>query len=249
MFSFSLKSLKWTDLKGGKEQAISPEYLYRIEPDGKDKYRVGYLERASDEPIQYATGFASVKAAKNWVQHTHHPEKMAAWLHDDTGIINRTLSWFGVAKPKPTFNDYTTQLGCHYEEVSEMIEAQNGCRTIQSNMMSCLGDELKDQYVNDPRPIHETLADDPQQTNDLEELDALCDQIVTALGTGYMKGYDMIGAMIEVNRSNWSKFENGKPVLKDNGKIAKGKYFTEPDLRPYLGLNYNEAKHGYEVDG
>lgn len=37
-------------------------------------------------------------------------------------------------------------------------------------------------------------------------LDALCDQIVTALGVGYMMGFDMEGALAEVNRSNYTKF-------------------------------------------
>lgn len=66
-------------------------------------------------------------------------------------------------------------------------------------------------------------------------LDALCDQIVTAIGVGYMAGFDMAGALREVIRSNASKFENGKPLFDENGKIRKGKDYTPPELAQFVG--------------
>ena len=66
-------------------------------------------------------------------------------------------------------------------------------------------------------------------------MDALCDQLVTICGVGYMLGFDMLGALAEVNRSNFSKFENGKPVFNEQGKIVKGKHYSKPDLKPFLG--------------
>lgn len=63
---------------------------------------------------------------------------------------------------------------------------------------------------------------------------ACCDQIVTALGVGYMFGFDMQLALAEVVRSNWSKFENGKPVFDDNGKIKKGVNYTPPQLGEFI---------------
>ena len=68
-----------------------------------------------------------------------------------------------------------------------------------------------------------------------ELLDALSDQLVTICGVGYMLGFDMLGALAEVNRSNFSKFENGKPVFNEQGKIVKGKHYSKPDLKPFLG--------------
>ena len=65
-------------------------------------------------------------------------------------------------------------------------------------------------------------------------LDALADGIVTATGMAHMAGMDIVGALGEVNRSNWSKFEDGKPVFNENGKIAKGKDYSKPELKPYL---------------
>jgi predicted HAD superfamily Cof-like phosphohydrolase len=68
----------------------------------------------------------------------------------------------------------------------------------------------------------------------VELLDALCDQIVTAVGVAYMMGMDIEGALAEVNRSNWSKFEGGVPVFNEQGKIAKGVEYTPPELSDYI---------------
>lgn len=49
-------------------------------------------------------------------------------------------------------------------------------------------------------------------------------------------GMDWEGALKEVNRSNYSKFDNeGKPIFLANGKIAKSSNYTPPNfLLPYL---------------
>ncbi len=38
-------------------------------------------------------------------------------------MIKRILNWFQAAKPQPSAKDVMTQIGCHFEEVSEMAEA------------------------------------------------------------------------------------------------------------------------------
>lgn len=65
-------------------------------------------------------------------------------------------------------------------------------------------------------------------------LDALADQIVTATGVGTFLGMNVPGALAEVNRSNYSKFEDGEPVFNENKKVMKGKDYTPPDLTPYI---------------
>ena len=48
-----------------------------------------------------------------------------------------------------------------------------------------------------------------------------------------MLGYDMDAAIDEVDRSNWSKFdEDGKPIFNENGKVMKGPNYTKPKLKP-----------------
>ena len=38
----------------------------------------------------------------------------------------------------------------------------------------------------------------------------------------------------EVHRSNMSKLENGKPIYKSNGKVAKSSTYFKPDLKSIL---------------
>ncbi|AFR51993.1 hypothetical protein ECBP1_0042 [Escherichia phage ECBP1] len=74
----------------------------------------------------------------------------------------------------------------------------------------------------------------PANSNRLALLDSLADQIVTATGVGTFLGMNVPGALAEVNRSNYSKFEDGEPVFNGNMKVMKGKDYTPPDLTPYI---------------
>lgn len=74
----------------------------------------------------------------------------------------------------------------------------------------------------------------PEDANRLALLDALADQIVTATGVGTFLGMNVPGALAEVNRSNYSKFEDGEPIFNENRKVMKGKDYTPPDLTPYI---------------
>ena len=134
--------------------------------------------------------------------------------------ITATKKWFELAVPNPTEDNKRSQVGCHLEEVAEMAEAF-GLEELQK-YTHLWGDNFKENLVPLPEANRKAL------------LDALCDQIVTAVGVGHMYGMDIIGALNEVNSSNFSKFVDGKPVFKPNGKIAKGKNFVEPNLEPYL---------------
>ena len=69
----------------------------------------------------------------------------------------------------------------------------------------------------------------------IDLLDSLADQIVTATGVGTFLGMDVPGALSEVNRSNYSKFdEDGNPIFNENQKVMKGPHYTKPNLKPYI---------------
>lgn len=142
--------------------------------------------------------------------------------------IEQILDWFKAAVPNPTDENLCVQVGCHYEEIGEMAgvlmdddaEYETGyCAKIYKEAR----EEEKGFFIG--------LNKDEKT----ELLDALCDQIVTAIGVGYMAGFDMAGALQEVIRSNASKFENGKPLFDENGKIRKGKDYTPPELARFVG--------------
>ena len=142
-------------------------------------------------------------------------------------MIHSIKEWFKAAKPNPSTADVCVQIGCHYEEVSEMsaalcdddvaCELADTALLYKMNTNWCIG------------AIEELSADAR-----VELLDALCDQIITAVGVAYMMGMDIEGALAEVNRSNWSKFEGGVPVFNAQGKIAKGAEYTPPELSDYI---------------
>ena len=142
-------------------------------------------------------------------------------------MIHNIIEWFKAAKPNPSTADACVQIGCHYEEVSEM-----GAALCDYDVACELADTALLYKMNPNWYIGaiEELSADAR----VELLDSLCDQIVTAVGVAYMMGMDIEGALAEVNRSNWSKFEGGVPVFNEQGKIAKGVEYTPPELSDYI---------------
>lgn len=139
--------------------------------------------------------------------------------------IEKTLEWFNAAIPEPTQETLCIQIGCHLEEVGEMLDAMD-----MSEWSIDIYDVAND-FKNKRECFYNLVAKD---INKKELLDALCDQIVTAVGVAYMMGFDIVGALNEVNRSNFSKFEDGIPVFDANGKIGKGRDYSRPELEPFI---------------
>lgn len=141
------------------------------------------------------------------------------------------LSFFTRAVPRPTSKNLNTQIGCHFEEVNEMM-AELDSRDKESA-------EILRQAMF---AVHK-LAEHAKQgsnysihpENRINYLDALCDQIVTAVGCAHMSNMNIIGGFIETNRSNLSKFgEDGQPIFNENMKVIKGPNYTQSDLTPFV---------------
>lgn len=151
--------------------------------------------------------------------------------HTDT--VHRIVEWFRTAKPEPTVKNILTQLGCHLEEIEEMIAALDNADSGLAHELRDASSTLKsidvDQYATEVQTMM-------SEWDKVELLDSLCDQIVTAIGTAYDFGFDIEGALKEVAASNESKFEDGKPVFDENMKIIKGKNYFKPDLTKYVGI-------------
>lgn len=131
------------------------------------------------------------------------------------------LEWFKRAVPNPTDKNRAVQIGVHFEEVAEMGHA--------------IRDAVLDACLHSIAEFYKTEGG--VSVNDVDHaelLDALCDQIVTAIGVAHMFGLDIAGALTEVNASNWSKFVEGQPQFDSNGKIAKGPGYFKPDLSKFL---------------
>jgi hypothetical protein len=145
--------------------------------------------------------------------------------------IEKVIDWFKAAKPNPTEKDKATQIGAHFEEVSEMMWALS-CNNIANKTY-----EVSQEFYACSAIDKDIDGEDIELPKnwEIDLLDSLCDQIVTAIGVGYMMGFDMVGALKEVNLSNWSKFdENGNPIFNENGKIVKGENYFKPDLAKFV---------------
>lgn len=131
--------------------------------------------------------------------------------------------WHKRARPEPDAAQFNVQLGCHLEEIVEM------CKTLE--FKTELGTAVRIgrlfEQLEELSALLKTNALPVRVTNRKEFLDALADQIVTAVGTGHCTGMNVPEAARRVDGSNWSKFIDGYPVFDENGKIAKG-----PDYKP-----------------
>lgn len=148
-----------------------------------------------------------------------------------TDIITQTKKWFEIAVPNPTSKNISTQIGCHLEEVVEMLDV---LQTKYPGYKNKLDDARKHLRFISNLLKQEEDSFFIKEEDRKELLDSLADQIVTATGVGTFLGMNVPGALAEVNRSNYSKFEDGEPVFNENKKVMKGKDYTPPDLSPYI---------------
>lgn len=143
--------------------------------------------------------------------------------------LENTRQWFEIAVPNPTSKNISTQIGCHLEEVEEMLQTIYPNGSYDAELLQRAQDAITNLANHMKRKVDAYHID---VSTDL--LDALADQIVTATGVGTFLGMNVPGALAEVNRSNYSKFEDGEPVFNENKKVMKGKDYTPPDLTHYI---------------
>lgn len=136
-------------------------------------------------------------------------------------------TWHKLARPKPTDKDFQVQLGCHFEEVAEMLEA-----------IGSVSDEEFDLQLQNLYTLLEEVGGKLKRhqaavgiINPEMFIDSIADQVVTGIGVAYCAGMNAPLAIERVDISNWSKFVDGKPVFNEYGKIAKPSTYKEPDLR------------------
>ena len=145
--------------------------------------------------------------------------------------IESIALWHQRARPNPTDANFDVQLGCHLEEVAEMVKSlsfvfKNGTGMEMPGKTSMLYQQIND-FADGLKAgrIHACIAD-PK-----ELLDSVADQIVTSVGVGHCAHAKVVQAVEVVNSSNWSKFDkDGQPIFDQNGKILKGPDYKAPDL-------------------
>lgn len=145
--------------------------------------------------------------------------------------IEKIVSWFERATPEPTATNFNVQLGCHLEELAEMLRTLKGDDEyshlqvgILTQTISNYADSLKSGNLSVALP----------KENRVEFLDGVLDQIVTVTGLAVYQQMQVVDGLNEVADSNESKFEDGKPLRDENQKIIKGKDYFKPQLDRFV---------------
>lgn len=147
-------------------------------------------------------------------------------------VVAHIYEWFHKARLKQVEKTKQVQMGVHFEEISEMLQeisTDNPETDLLISKAKQATHNLAEHLKNgEPGLVYINPLDRKNY------LDALADQVVTAVGCAYDADFAFTGALEEVDRSNWSKFVDGQPIFDANGKIAKGPNYTKPDLSQFV---------------
>lgn len=144
-------------------------------------------------------------------------------------VIARTAEFGRIVNPDGfTGTSQQAQMGVHFEEIAEMLVTfKSNDPAIQTLIEAAwvanaaLGTALKE---NSNTPSIVIL-------NRLEFIDAIADQLVTATLSAVQYHMDPVGALVEVNRSNYSKLTDGKMAVDPTtNKWIKGPNYTKANL-------------------
>ncbi|MFM7011485.1 MAG: hypothetical protein ACKO0Z_19510 [Betaproteobacteria bacterium] len=134
--------------------------------------------------------------------------------------------WHKRARPNPNARNLDVQVACHLEEIAEMFEVLRLTDRYGTDLSRTVWDQL--------HLLSQSLKEGLLKAEINERgpfLDALADQVVTAVGVGHCADMRVSEAVRRVNASNWTKYdEDGLPLFSENGKIQKGPRYTPPDL-------------------
>lgn len=99
-----------------------------------------------------------------------------------------------------------------------------------------LGDQrLKDLRVNLIQEELNELKEALTNNDPIKALDAYADLMVVVFGGGVSMGLPLEAGYDEVMRSNMTKLgADGKPIIREDGKILKGPNYEPPDLGKVL---------------
>jgi hypothetical protein len=144
--------------------------------------------------------------------------------------IESIALWHKRARPTPTDDQFQVQLGCHFEEIVEQLETIRSDNFYTQSMIDMTVISLTFLSRSLKAKVTIVTVDDP-----VAFLDAAVDQIVTSVGVAHCANMDVIGAVKEVDSSNWSKYdEDGMPLFDDFGKIRKGPNYVPPSLTSFI---------------
>ena len=146
--------------------------------------------------------------------------------------LNETKIWIEKCLPNPKDEDFHTQFGVFCEEVHETLTEVSVTDTETLILMANAEKAMHQLAVHLKGHSGRIFV---HEANRQDFLDGLCDVVVTAVTSSHTQGLNIVDAMCEVNRANFSKFVDGNPIFDANGKVAKGPNYVKADLSASIG--------------
>ena len=190
-------------------------------------YETFYNEASSLYLLETLTFEAWLKTlAEVASKHKFKFTELVEIVHSITGVRISTDEWFAVviANDAPDTDRFPVQLGCHLEEVVEMLQE---IYIADSSVNSAL-----EEACIELTKAAEALKSGRQEVavgNHAAFEDSLLDQLVTGTGLLKMRGVNVAESVARVDVANFTKFVDGKPVYKEGGKVGKGPNFWNPE--------------------
>ncbi len=190
-------------------------------------YETFYNEASSLYLLETLTFEAWLKTlAEVASKHQFKFTELAEIVYSITGVRISTDEWFAVvlANDAPGTDRFPVQLGCHLEEVVEMLNEVYVAD-------SAVNLALEEAIANLTKAAEALKAGQQEVAVDNAEAfeDSILDQLVTGTGLLKMRGADVAESVARVDVANFTKFVDGKPVYKDGGKVGKGPNFWNPE--------------------
>lgn len=155
-----------------------------------------------------------------------------------TTNFKRAADWLAACGKRPGLDakgvaDLSTQIGCHLEEVVELLQTIRTDKEGYAKLLARCIDDLN--WFATKLKRGESVAYIPAHLR-VATLDALCDCEVTGNGVAYLAAFDKEAADRAVLDSNDAKLVDGKPILAPGGKILKPENWAPPDLREFADV-------------
>ena len=90
------------------------------------------------------------------------------------------------------------------------------------------------ELVNAAQESREEDENVSQKDKLIDVADALADLLYVVYGAGHAFGLDLDECFTEVHESNMSKFDEGKPIYREDGKVLKSDTYIPPNLGEIL---------------
>lgn len=90
------------------------------------------------------------------------------------------------------------------------------------------------ELVNAAQESREEDENVSQKDKLIDVADALADLLYVVYGAGHAFGLDLDECFTEVHESNMSKFDKGKPIYREDGKVLKSDTYMPPNLGEIL---------------